>query len=299
MLPEYPGVQANFFIDRVPIASFDIIAGRMFNLDIDKGILHAEGQMEYSPESKSVSLDQVLLQGALVNYYFTRKPVKPREEKGKASQIPVTIKKLRIENSEFGLINKAAKPDYRVYIEKVNATAADFSTGFARGPATLELSGDFMGSGETRMTGKFRSEEKGPDFDLKTSIRNTNLRAMNNIFRAYGNFDVSAGKFSFFTELHVKNGKVDGYLKPIFKDMKVYDERQDEEKDFFQQAYEAIAGALSELLENPRESIATKAPVRGRLKNPHPDTWTAIVNLARNAFFHSILPGFAESIGKS
>ena len=62
------------------------------------------------------------------------------------------------------------------------------------------------------------------------------MRAMNNLLRAYGNFDVTAGLFSLYSELSVKNGRVEGYIKPLFKDMKVYDARQDHEKSLFHQA---------------------------------------------------------------
>ena len=44
---------------------------------------------------------------------------------------------------------------------------------------------------------------------------------MNDVLRAYGNFDVSAGFFSLITELHVKNDKISGYMKPFFKEIKV------------------------------------------------------------------------------
>ena len=53
---------------------------------------------------------------------------------------------------------------------------------------------------------------------------------MNDLLRAYGNFDVTAGFFSFYTELHVKDNAISGYVKPLFRDMKVYDKRKDKEK---------------------------------------------------------------------
>ncbi len=56
---------------------------------------------------------------------------------------------------------------------------------------------------------------------------------------------------------------------------------------------------VSKLLENrPREEVATKADVSGRLDDPMTSTWQVIVNLIRNAFFRAILPGFDEELGR-
>jgi hypothetical protein len=64
---------------------------------------------------------------------------------------------------------------------------------------------------------------------------------MNDLFRAYGNFDVVAGKFSLYSEIKIRQRKIDGYIKPLFRDMKVYDRRQDAEKSMFRRLYEGSA----------------------------------------------------------
>ncbi len=50
------------------------------------------------------------------------------------------------------------------------------------------------------------------------------MKSMNNLWRSYGNFDVVAGQFSFYSELSVRNGNVEGYVKPLFHNMDVYDQ---------------------------------------------------------------------------
>ncbi len=56
------------------------------------------------------------------------------------------------------------------------------------------------------------------------------MTRMNDLFRAYGRFDVSAGRFFLYSELDAKDGLVTGYVKPLFKDLKVYDKGQDKSK---------------------------------------------------------------------
>jgi hypothetical protein len=93
--------------------------------------------------------------------------------------------------------------------------------------------------------------------------------------------------------VHVKNGRVDGYVKPLFRDLDVYDAAQDEDKSFGQKLKERAVDVIGKVLRNrPREEVATVAPIAGPLDNPKTGTWESLVGLVRNAFFKAILPGF-------
>ncbi len=97
----------------------------------------------------------------------------------------------------------------------------------------------------------------------------------------------------------MKNRQIGGYVKPLYRDLKAYDQRQDKEKSLFRKLYEKMVGGLSKLLESePRDEVATKAEVKGRLDDPQTSTWQVIVNLVRNAFFRAILPGFDEELAR-
>ena len=156
-----------------------------------------------------------------------------------------------------------------------------------------------MGSGSTQIDFAFRPENKGPDFDLAIRIENTDMQTMNDLFRAYGNFDVSAGVFSFYSEIKIREGKIEGYVKPLFRDMKVYDARQDREKSLFRKLYEGLVGGIAGLLQNrPREEVATETSVSGDIEKPETSTFETVVRLVQNAFFKAILPGFEKEISQ-
>ena len=60
----------------------------------------------------------------------------------------------------------------------------------------------------------------------------------------------------------------------------MYDPRQDRSKNIFRRAYEAVVGAIAQLLENrPRDEVATKTELSGRIDNPNVGTVEAIVRL--------------------
>jgi hypothetical protein len=145
------------------------------------------------------------------------------------------------------------------------------------------------------MQGAFRPDPGGADFDLAIAIEGTELAAMNDLLRAYANLDVTEGLFSFYSELRVAGGRVDGYVKPLFHEVEVYDAEQDREKGFFRQLWERIAEGLAEILENPpREDVATVADISGPVSSPDASNLQVVLNLIENAFFDSILPGFRE-----
>jgi len=95
----------------------------------------------------------------------------------------------------------------------------------------------------------------------------------------------------------MRDGVVDGYVKPLFREVDVYDVRQDKKKNIFRQLYEGILGGLSWLLENrPRDQVATSTRISGRLSNPETSTLDVVVGLIQNAYFQAILPGLERSI---
>jgi len=123
---------------------------------------------------------------------------------------------------------------------------------------------------------------------------------MTDLLRAYGNFDVTGGYFSFYSELHIKGKSVSGYVKPFFRDITVYDRRTDREKGLFRQLYEIMVGGVSTLFESGKTGeVATKADISGQIQTPEVSTWQIIGRLVQNAFFRAILPGFEQEVTRS
>jgi hypothetical protein len=59
-----------------------------------------------------------------------------------------------------------------------------------------------------------------------------------------------------------------------------------------------VRGA-SKLLENRSSNeVATRATVTGSLESPGTSTWEIFINLLRNAFIKSILPGFDKKLSQ-
>ena len=51
-----------------------------------------------------------------------------------------------------------------------------------------------------------------------------------------------------------------------------------------------------ELLENPRQEVATQTDISGRLERPQTSTWQAVLGILQNALLRAILPGFEREV---
>lgn len=310
--------RANFLADPAPVGETAVsfegvdlsylkpILARS-NVNLDGGILSVRGQAKSTQEEKVAHVAELKIHKLRVDYVqaesaATKTKKEPAAEKAKGLQKPgvlLRIDRLALTDSEMGLINKGADPDYRIFIANTDVALTNLSNKFMQGPAKLNLSGKFMGSGTTKATATFRPEKNGPDFDMNLAIAGTELTSMNDLLRAYGNFDVVAGEFSFYSELQLKNNHVEGYVKPLFKDLNVYDRRQDKEKSLFRKMYEGLVGGVAGLFENEPQAMATRTDISGPVENPQVGTWQAVINLFRNAFIKAILPGFEEEVRRT
>ena len=190
------------------------------------------------------------------------------------------------------MLNKAATRPYRVFFTDVNLDVENVSNQRAEGIGKIHLTGKFMGSGRTETTMSYKPDEKGPGFHLAMKIEDTDMTAMNPLLREYGKFDVTQGKFSLYTELTGKSGRVDGYVKPLFKDVKAADPAKDVDKTLMQKVWAHVVDLAAKLLKNvPRREVATKIDVGGEIDQPQTSVLQAIGNLLRNAFIKAILPG--------
>ena len=283
---------------------------RHYDVVVKGGVLSADGRVEYAPTVKTVELRDARIDGVAVEYVHKGakgvKGVSTVANKAgtvaaeAATEKPGLILRavhLEVTRSTFALVNAATKPPYRIFLSDTNVKIKNFSNQRAEGPGDVELTGKFLGTGATAMQVRFRPGTPRPDMDIKIRITDTQMQRMNDLLRAHGGFDVKSGYFSFFSEISVNKGQVDGYVKPLFKDLDVYDPSQDRHKNIFKRAYEAMVGAIAQLLENqPRDEVATKTPVKGRIDNPSVGTMEAIVRLVQNAFAQAILPGFEREI---
>lgn len=302
----HAGVEARIELADVLVDYFAPLLAAQ-NIVVRHGVLSARGQVEYAPTVKLVTLEDLTLRDLDAEYVHGTNQARERQHiqqvasaarQAEATPVQLYARRMAVENSRLSWMNRSTNPPYRLFVSDMNLTVENLSNRFTRGPATAAIEGKFMGSGALVAAAQFRPEQRGPDFDMKLQIQGTPLVLLNDLLRAHGRFDVVDGKFALFSELQVQNGSVRGYVKPLFKDVDVYDSKQD--KGFFSNVWEAVVGAVATLLSNrERDEVATVADLSGPLGDPDTSTLQVIGNLVRNAFFDAILPGFDRDVKKA
>ena len=136
-----------------------------------------------------------------------------------------------------------------------------------------------------------------PTFKLQGGISNMDLVALNNFMRAYGNFDVAGGTFQVYTEIAAADGRFEGYVKPFFQDLHIFDWEKERKKNILAIFWEAIvAGAATILKNQPHDQLATKVPLSGTFDKANVDIWATIGGVLRNAFVRALLPRIDRSV---
>ena len=175
--------------------------------------------------------------------------------------------------------------------------ATNLSNHLSAGPAKFQFDGKLMGSGNATLSGVLRPEHQSPDFDFELASRDTDLTSLNDLLRAYGKFDVAAGKVSVFSQVTVKDHYVSGYVKPLFTDIKVYSSQKDAKKPILHQAYELAIGGAAKLLKNRKtQQVATKVDISVPVNAPNVDPWQALGEFLANAFVNAIVPCFDREV---
>ncbi|HEY7862520.1 MAG TPA: DUF748 domain-containing protein [Thermoanaerobaculia bacterium] len=299
----FPGVHLLFDIRDVPLNDLGPIVQRA-DLSLRGGALSTNGRIEYSPVARNAHVRDLTIRRVRLDYLSQGEgdPAGQRlakaTKKAAGSEMKVRLDRLRVLESNIGMRNQAR--DYRVFLSPASLEIENFSNYGAGKPARARLEGRFMGSGKALATASFRATPKGPDLDARVEIGETDMTRMNDLLRAHGNFDVTAGKFSFYSEVQVRDGAISGYVKPLFQDLEVYDQRQDARKGFFKKLYESVVEIVAEILENqPRDEVGSVVQIRGRVQNPESSTLQVIFGLIENAFFDAILPGFERDAAKA
>jgi hypothetical protein len=301
----FPGIHANYRVENVPLDRLRPIVSRA-NVTVSGGVLTSQGEVEVGPKHREARIAGVNIRGLHIDYTHTPATAAVEETRGRAvkkvaeDQTPAMafhLARLRLIDSRLGLNSVAKDRRFRVFLSDANLDVTNLSAGFRDGPATAKLTARFMGSGTVRGTSHFRADPKGPDFDLTVSVEKASLPAINDLLRAYGKFDVTAGTFSVYSEVRVRNSRIDGYVKPLFENVKVYDPQQDKKKPVLRKLYEKVVGGLSHILENrPRDQVATVADLSGSIDDPNTSAWEIAVRLVSNAFVKAILPGFEREV---
>jgi len=134
------------------------------------------------------------------------------------------------------------------------------------------------------------------DFEFRVRATDIELTRLNNLANAYGKFDFKSGTGDVVVEAFAEDSQLSGYIKPLLRDVEVFDWQQDVEnqnKGFFRSIWEAVVAGSEKVLKNrPRDQIATRVELRGSTKQQDISAFQAFIGILRNGFIQAFNSGF-------
>ena len=307
LLKPFPGIEARYTVTDVPLDAVTT-ASRHINILISGGTFASDGFIEYSPKVTNIDVHNVTFDA--INVVYTHRletqnaeakrigaAGKVVEKETNRRAVNIKVDALDIKHSRVAFDDQISKPPFNLFIADAGLKLRHLVNHGAQGPARLTLNGKFMGSGATNVAGTFLAAGQGPEFNLNIRIENTDMTSLNPLLRAYGRFDVAQGRFTLYSQLGVKDGNINGYLKPMFSDLEVYDYQKDKNKGVMGQAKQMLIGTAAHILKNRQtQKVAAQVNITGSLKKANVSAWEAFVEIVKNAFVKTILPGFDREV---
>lgn len=208
---------------------------------------------------------------------------------------PFQINSVTVTNGTVRFHAFHTNPPVDVYVSQVEGSITDLTNvhdDVTPMVSLVQATGMVMDDARLEYQMKLDPFSYRPTFQVATRVLGLDVTRLNSLARGYGDFDYERGWLDLVVELDVTEGRVRGYVKPLFRQLKVLDVRRDlAEGNVLGMFWEALVGLATTVFKNqPRDQLATLIPIRGDLSAMRTDTFTVIGNLLRNAFVRAYLP---------
>lgn len=218
--------------------------------------------------------------------------------------VPFTLNELRVIDGQLSFRNFESDPPVNIYASAINASLYNLTnTADAQGRvATFEGTAKFLDHAPIEATANFDPYTDWEDFDVNLRVTNVELTKLNDFANAYGNFDFAGGTGDVVVEVEANDSQLDGYIKPLLRNVEVFNFEQDienEDKGFFRGIWEAVVGGTEEVLQNQsKEQFATRVELSGSTKNTDVSPFQAFISILRNAFVEAFSARFERSLSE-
>ncbi|HEY0178788.1 MAG TPA: DUF748 domain-containing protein [Dokdonella sp.] len=214
------------------------------------------------------------------------------------SLLPIRLDEVRVNDGRVRFRNDSSNPKVDLQATRVNATVVNLTNvrGGGRRPATLDATGRVLGQAPLEIHANFDPLGHFDDFRFDVKVTDVDLTRANDFLQAYAKLDVESGKGDFVMQLDAHDRQLNGYAKPLFQHVKIFNWKQDVEEQHdnpLRVLWEAFASGVQNLFKNHQEDqFATRIDIHGRIGEANVDPLQAIVAVLRNAFVEAFRPQF-------
>lgn len=213
--------------------------------------------------------------------------------------MPIQINRFSVNDGEVAYRDFESDPEVVISLDNLQIEATNFSNVEAKEdslPSIINVSAVSIGDGKLNAYARANVLKEIPDFDLDFSLEDVSLPALNDLSEAYANLDFEEGSFDLYVEMAVADGILEGYLRPIMTNVKIFDIEEDTD-NVLSAIWEGAAEVVTSIFQNqPKDRFATQAPLEGDLNDPETSVWTTIANILRNTFVEAFQKQTDDSV---
>ncbi|QXI19403.1 DUF748 domain-containing protein [Pseudomonas hamedanensis] len=215
-----------------------------------------------------------------------------REQLGKL--LPITLDEVQINDGRITFRNFNSKPPVNLNASNVNASFYNLTNVVdkeGKRDARFEGKALLLGHAPMETTATFDPLSNFENFEFRLRARNIELKRMNDFAAAYGKFDFNAGHGDVVIEAKAENARLTGYIKPLLRDVDVFNWQQDvenENKGLFRSIWEALVGGTETALKNQNKNqFATRVELSGNVHQQNVNAFEAFLQILRNGFIQA------------
>ncbi len=204
--------------------------------------------------------------------------------------VPIQINRFEIIGGNIHYKDPTAKPLVDVELKKFNVLATNLGNADHNDkllPSHVSADGMMSGNGILDIEMDINPLKETPDFDLSMELKDLELTYLKDFTEAYANFTFKEGQLFLSSEVAMKDGNFEGYVKPVLDNVKIID-LDNEESNFWRKAWEVVIGSVIGVFKNQRtDEFATKVPFSGSVNDTEVGIIATLANVLQNAFIDS------------
>jgi len=219
--------------------------------------------------------------------------------------LPITLNEVVVRDGQLDFRNVHSDPPVHLKATALNARVTNLTNTASAASGTrvaqFDAHAKVLGEADLQSRAAFDPLDDLHDFDFRLKVTGMALPGLNNFTRAYANLDIAEGNGDLIIEASARDGRLDGYIKPLLKDVDIFTWKQDVQQSddsLFGAAWEALADGVETLFKNQRkDQFATRIPLSGSVENSETSTWQAFLGILRNAFVEAFSARFENGDG--
>ncbi|WP_339524434.1 DUF748 domain-containing protein [Pseudomonas sp. EA_35y_Pfl2_R111] len=216
--------------------------------------------------------------------------------------LPITLNEVRVSDGTLSFHNFNSSPPVDLEANQINASLYNLTNvADEQGERVARFEGKalLLGHAPLETTAVFDPFKNFEDFEFRLRTTDIELKRLNDFSSAYGKFDFNAGTGNVVIEATADDGQLSGYVKPLLRDVDVFNWQQDvevEDKGFFRSIWEALVGGGESVLRNQREDqFATQVELSGSVRQQDISAFQAFLAILRNAFVQAFNTRFERN----